>query len=270
MKRPQNFGSATRSNVKAIQNKIQPLGSRGLEPHYERWARWLVNDYRESEPAARYSSADEYLRHNGFFVSATFHRWGMISRKRTMNLRSTDTSLEMDAFHRYYCLVARATLGNHWENKSHRFPFALVSIDHPEAKYSRATDGQITNLHWHAMMICRSNDRTAFDAALNDPQLLKAFKEQTLADKVEVQPWDPSHNASYILKAHVKAFDPATAEMDEIRVYPKPSVQGRLGWGYRNPYRVVIRPLKRLVEGLKREQSADLEYSSRYGDEPRR
>ncbi|HEY8358075.1 MAG TPA: hypothetical protein VIL30_11490 [Ramlibacter sp.] len=247
---------------------MQILGSKALEPHYEGWFRQLITDYRNSEPAARYSSEDEYLRHNGFFVTSTFHRWGMLDRKRKLSLRPSDVSLEMDAFHRFYCAIAKATIGNHWENKNNRFPFALVSIDHGEAKYAVTTSGKMTNLHWHAMMICRSDDQHAYAAALNNSKFLNAFKEQTLADKVEVSAWDSSKRASYITKAHVKAAQAATAGTEEILIYPKPSVQGRLGWGYRNSYRHVVRPLKRLIGGMKRLQAAELDYSSRYGNEP--
>lgn len=266
--KPQN---SLRSNVKDIHRSKITLKSWQLQPHYNKWINDLFKAYRNDEAAVRYSSLDEYLTHNGVFVTATFHRWGMALKKRNLNLRLTDTSLELDAFHRLYRDVAHGTLGNHWDNKSkaNRWPLAVVAIDHPEAKYAKETTGEVTNLHWHAVIVCRSDDRSAFMKALNDIELGPDFYFTTLVDTLDVRAWDPSKDASYITKAHVKALDAATPGTEDVLIYPNPSASGRLGWGYRNKYIRSSGGLARLIAGLKREQHLAYRYARLHGAEPR-
>lgn len=259
-----------RSNVKAVDNNRTRLSLPLTESIYDRWVSNVLNEYRSTETAERYSSLDEYMVSNAYFVTITFHRRRMAGRKRERGLRQTDATLEMDAFHKLYGSLVKATLGNQWSKPkfASRWPLAIVAIDHPEAKYAFMTTGEMTNLHCHAVMVCRSQDRKAFEAALADQPAILSFQATTLADSVDFRPWDPTKDKDYILKAHVKGSLQAAAAVTDVRIYPKPTATRQIGWANLNSYPRFSASLQKLRRGLLDEAKAELEYGNRHGFEP--
>ena len=272
MQKAKELRTYARSNVKNTGNLPSTINPKDLNAAYENWITHILAAYHSSEPAERCSSLDEYLTNNAFFVTGTFHQRKLAHRKHGLGLARTNTSLEMDAFHYLYVSVLRAVLGGHWANKSHsgRLPLAIVAIDHSEAKFGYPGQSEQTNLHWHAIVVGRSVDRVSLGAALHAPSLIDSVKARTLADSIQVEPWDVRKSRGslgYGIKAHVKSHASPNAGLDDIRIYPHPSTSG-LGWGYINKFSRLNPKLKRLEDGIMRESFAEFEYARLYGVEP--
>jgi hypothetical protein len=204
-----------------------------------------------------------------FFVTGSYDQNKIRHRKYGLGLSLSDTSLEMDGFHYLYVLLTRAVLGGHWNRKSfmNRLPLAIVAPDHPEAKYGFSGQTEITNLHWHAIIVGRQQDKAALKAALHDQALLDEVKARTLIDSIDVRTWDPTKKTDYGLKAHAKSSSVVHAGLNDLRIYPGPTAAGRLGWGYLHPFSRLRGKILALRDGLMRDRFADHEYARLYGSE---
>jgi hypothetical protein len=234
---------------------------------FDGWINGTLAEYRKSEPAKRYSSLDEYLAANAFFITGTFHRAKMAKRKWDHGFTQSDTQLEMDAFHNLYHAVARKALGTHWgrQSKANQRMLAIVAMDHPEAKFGRTAGSATTNLHWHVILVARSDNRDAVANALDDPELLAAFKHRTLVDSLDVKPWLAGSTKDYLLKAFIKSVDAPNTGIDDLRVYPKPSTLKGLGWGYLVERNHRSKSLQRLIVDLEREAISHALYGRFHG-----
>ncbi|MET3927637.1 hypothetical protein [Devosia sp. 2618] len=259
-----------KSNLKLTKNSSSTLTVNQLKHMYGKWFAGIIADYRSTEPAERYSSLDEYLTKNAFFVTGTFHRRKMYMRKYNHGVAQSDATFEMDAFHNLYTGLAKTVLGNHWTRRSQApaWPLAIVALDHPEAKFARSSGSQITNLHWHAIIVTRSTHRASYAAAIGDDQQLKVLRERTHMDSILSVPWDSTQGMDYAVKAFVKSTNSSTGSLDDLRIYPSPSLSNSIGWGYLRKYEQVTAEVKRLRAGLQRERLAEMNYEALYGQDP--
>ncbi|MHA6691595.1 hypothetical protein [Devosia sp. A449] len=260
--------SNDRSNVKISKNIIAPLSLEKQRKEYAAWVNGIIQQFRSSEVAERYSSLDEYMSANAFFISATFNRGKMARSKFNRGLPQADSSLEMDAFHNLYMTAAKKALGNHWTNKGRAldWPLAIVAADHNEAKYGRTSGSEITNLHWHAILVSRSSHREKFEQALADPLLVADFQHRTLVDSLDVRPWMAGSSTDYLLKAFTKSVHTPSAALSDLRVYPKPVGTGAIGWGYLHIRDQVSPAVRRLRNSFKRAEVDAVANNAVYGE----
>jgi hypothetical protein len=242
------------------------LGTLSLQKNYEQWMSKVRKDYFDAVASGQYSSLDEYLVSNSYFITITFRRWAINQRKVNHSLSLSDPSLEWDAVHALYRDLARKHLGPHFDRKTRRdrLPLLIAGIDHPEAKYAQVGPMPMTNLHVHALIAFPPAESQSYKQILNDETFVSAFRTNQLADSVDLAEWDSAKGMSYILKAYLKAGPSGPVDLIP-RIYPNPSANGLVGYRFAVSQKRSFGAVERLRRGIRRERYAEAMYVRLYG-----
>ncbi len=193
------------------------------------YSNWIESIIREKVVYWRNGSesCDEYLRTYGFFVTFTFDRGLLSSKKNEASRREIPCGdIEMDEMRKLYNKVLRSFLGSNYSRRLDEAPLAIFSLDAEGTRFGMRNE-PLQNLHVHSIWVMRPGQVEPYLGLL---ELVKSapWKSGFAFDSIDIRRIskfsDPMGGAS-LLTSYLTKFQGQNATRcqisNDLMIYPR-------------------------------------------------
>ncbi len=202
---------------------MKAISIREYQDSFEQWGFQNAIEFKNSLQQTRGMEIGIFLRKYAFFGTMTFDETEMRAIKKLHGRPYTDTSFEMDQFHRFYNETRRALERRKGRGIPSPAPLAVVGVDFNGTRRNRSIPDHAENLHLHWIVIVAPDDLDHASKLFASLPFRYHFRQATIVDGIECVPFDPSRKSFRSLVGYALKGDAVLQGEwgpDTVRRYP--------------------------------------------------